>query len=33
MANIEDIKKELENVKYPGFQKSIVEFGFVKIFN
>lgn len=30
MANIEDIKKELENVKYPGFQKSIVEFGFVK---
>ena len=30
MANIEDIKKELENVKYPGFAKSIVEFGFVK---
>lgn len=30
MANIETIKKELENVKYPGFAKSIVEFGFVK---
>jgi len=30
MANIEDIKKELEKVKYPGFQKSIIEFGFVK---
>ena len=30
MANIEDIKKELEKVKYPGFAKSIVEFGFVK---
>ncbi|PUE65866.1 Mrp/NBP35 family ATP-binding protein [Arcobacter caeni] len=30
MANVEDIKKELENVKYPGFAKSIVEFGFVK---
>jgi ATP-binding protein involved in chromosome partitioning len=30
MANIEDIKKELENIKYPGFAKSIVEFGFVK---
>ena len=30
MANIEDIKKELANVKYPGFAKSIVEFGFVK---
>jgi len=30
MANIEDIKKELEKVKYPGFAKSIIEFGFVK---
>ena len=30
MANVEDIKKELENIKYPGFAKSIVEFGFVK---
>lgn len=30
MATIERIKKELENVKYPGFAKSIVEFGFVK---
>jgi ATP-binding protein involved in chromosome partitioning len=30
MANIEDIKKELSNIKYPGFAKSIVEFGFVK---
>lgn len=30
MTNVEDIKKELENVKYPGFAKSIVEFGFVK---
>ena len=30
MANIDSIKKELENVKYPGFAKSIVEFGFVK---
>lgn len=30
MATVADIKKELENVLYPGFQKSIVEFGFVK---
>jgi ATP-binding protein involved in chromosome partitioning len=30
MASISDIKKELENVLYPGFQKSIVEFGFLK---
>jgi len=30
MASVEDIKKELEKVKYPGFAKSIVEFGFVK---
>jgi ATP-binding protein involved in chromosome partitioning len=30
MANVENIKKELENIKYPGFAKSIVEFGFVK---
>ncbi|NQY19908.1 MAG: P-loop NTPase [Campylobacteraceae bacterium] len=30
MASIADIKKELENVIYPGFSKSIVEFGFLK---
>ena len=30
MANIENVKKELENVKYPGFAKSIIDFGFVK---
>ncbi|BAK72084.1 MAG: Mrp/NBP35 family ATP-binding protein [Arcobacter sp.] len=30
MTNVEIIKKELENIKYPGFAKSIVEFGFVK---
>ena len=30
MANVENIKKELENIKYPGFAKSIIEFGFVK---
>ena len=30
MANIEDIKKEQANVKYPGFAKSIIDFGFVK---
>lgn len=30
MANVEDIKKVLENVKYPGFAKSIIDFGFVK---
>ena len=30
MANIADIKKELENVIYPGFSKSIIEFGFLK---
>src|SRR5574344_912577 len=28
--NIENIKKSLENVKYPGFSKSIIDFGFVK---
>ncbi|WP_198304274.1 Mrp/NBP35 family ATP-binding protein [Arcobacter vandammei] len=28
--NIEEIKKALENVKYPGFSKSIIDFGFVK---
>lgn len=27
---VADIKKELEKVLYPGFQKSIVEFGFLK---
>jgi ATP-binding protein involved in chromosome partitioning len=30
MANVADIKKELEKVIYPGFSKSIVEFGFLK---
>ena len=30
MATVAEIKKELETVLYPGFQKSIVEFGFVK---
>eukprot|EP01029_Cantina_marsupialis_P023093 TRINITY_DN570205_c0_g1_i1.p1 TRINITY_DN570205_c0_g1~~TRINITY_DN570205_c0_g1_i1.p1 ORF type:complete len:392 (+),score=131.30 TRINITY_DN570205_c0_g1_i1:73-1248(+) len=30
MATIADIKEELNKVLYPGFQKSIVEFGFVK---
>ncbi len=30
MASIEEIKKELEKVKYPGFEKSIIDFGFVK---
>ncbi len=30
MANIEDVKKELSNVQYPGFSKSIIDFGFVK---
>jgi ATP-binding protein involved in chromosome partitioning len=30
MANIADIKEKLSNVKYPGFTKSIVEFGFLK---
>ena len=30
MANIENVKKGLENVKYPGFAKSIIDFGFVK---
>ncbi len=30
MANIEQIKNELQNIKYPGFAKSIIDFGFVK---
>jgi ATP-binding protein involved in chromosome partitioning len=30
MANIADIKDELAKVLYPGFQKSIIDFGFVK---
>lgn len=30
MASVADIKEELGKVLYPGFQKSIVEFGFVK---
>ena len=30
MANIADINKELSKVIYPGFQKSIIDFGFVK---
>ncbi len=30
MITIENIKEKLSNVSYPGFTKSIVEFGFVK---
>ncbi len=30
MATVADIKSALENVKYPGFAKSIIDFGFVK---
>lgn len=30
MSTVEDIRKELETVIYPDFEKSIVEFGFVK---
>ncbi|AXH11197.1 Mrp/NBP35 family ATP-binding protein [Halarcobacter bivalviorum] len=30
MASIADIKEELSKVIYPGFQKSIIDFGFVK---
>jgi ATP-binding protein involved in chromosome partitioning len=30
MASVADIKAELGKVLYPGFQKSIIEFGFVK---
>ena len=30
MATVADIKEELGKVLYPGFQKSIIEFGFVK---
>ena len=30
MATVADIKEQLGKVLYPGFQKSIVEFGFVK---
>ena len=30
MANVADIKEQLKKVLYPGFQKSIVDFGFVK---
>jgi ATP-binding protein involved in chromosome partitioning len=30
MANVSDVKNALGSVIYPGFQKSIVEFGFVK---
>ncbi len=30
MANIAEIKEKLSNVKYPGFTKSIVDFGFLK---
>ncbi len=30
MANIDDIKNKLKSVAYPGFTKSIVDFGFVK---
>ena len=30
MATVADIKEKLQNVKYPGFTKSIMDFGFVK---
>ncbi|QKF80774.1 sodium:proton antiporter [Halarcobacter ebronensis] len=30
MATVADIKEELKKVLYPGFQKSIIDFGFVK---
>lgn len=30
MATVVDIKNELQNVLYPGFTKSIMDFGFVK---
>ncbi len=30
MATVHDIKEKLQNVKYPGFSKSIMDFGFVK---
>ena len=30
MATVHDIKEKLQNVKYPGFTKSIIDFGFVK---
>ena len=30
MATVHDIKEKLQNVKYPGFTKSIMDFGFVK---
>ena len=33
MATIADIKEKLKSVKYPGFTKSIMDFGFVKEIN
>jgi ATP-binding protein involved in chromosome partitioning len=33
MATIADIKEKLKSVKYPGFTKSIMDFGFVKDIN
>ena len=30
MATVEDIKEKLKSVTYPGFTKSVVDFGFVK---
>ena len=30
MATVHDIKEKLQSVKYPGFSKSIMDFGFVK---
>ena len=33
MANIADINEKLKSVSYPGFTKSIVDFGFVKDIN
>ncbi len=33
MTDIESIKSQLQDVKYPGFEKSIMDFGFVKNIN
>ncbi len=33
MISIDEIKSQLQNVKYPGFEKSIMDFGFVKNVN
>jgi ATP-binding protein involved in chromosome partitioning len=33
MATIQDIEQKLQSVKYPGFSKSIIDFGFVRDIN